>query len=394
MLSLHLQGGFGEKGRTSLGLDDGRTRIVLDAGIKVGAAGDEYYPMPLLPPDRVDALLISHAHEDHIGALCRMLARGYAGPVFMTGETCAEMAATLAQYAEAGDLRRFPPLDGSIELFRPGDTLQIGSLTVTTGASGHVAGGVWFAVAAGEARVVYAADMVPESRVFEMTMPPACDVLALDASYGTDPVTAATRAAQIAAWVADHAEGCLMPTPLSGRSLELMAVLDRPFAIADGMRAPLAAQIEPGVLRPGMADLLRARLDAAIDWQVGTPFPAMPLLVHDGMGVAGPARPALEAAVAAGLPILLSGHLPSGSPGARLAAEGRADWIRMPTHPTLDENVALWQALGRPTALGHSCDAQTLADLGRFIPTLDTMARAGQTITIGKGGRHAHSHRQ
>ena len=394
MLSLHLQGGFGEKGRTSLGVDDGRTRIVLDAGIKVGAAGDEYYPLPLLPPDRVDALLISHAHEDHVGALCRLLARGYRGPVFMTAQTRAEMFATLAQYADADELRRFPPPDGSIELFDPGDTLAIGSLSVATGASGHVAGGVWFAVSAGESRVVYAADMVPASRVFDMAMPPACDVLALDASYGTDPVTAATRAAEIAAWVASHAGGCLMPTPLSGRSLELMAVLDRPFAIAEGMRAPLAAQIEPGVLRPGMAELLRARLATAIDWQVGAPFPAMPLLVHDGMGVAGPARPALEAAVAAGLPILLSGHLPAGSPGARLAAQGRADWIRMPTHPTLDENVALWQALGRPMALGHSCDAETLAELGRFIPALQTGARTGHTIEIGKEDRRAHSHRQ
>lgn len=394
MLTLHLQGGFGEKGRTSLGLDDGRTRIVLDAGIKVGAAGDDYYPLPLLVPDSVDALLISHAHEDHVGALCRLSARGYRGPVFMTAQTRAEMAGTLEQYADADDLRRFAPPEGSIELFRPGDTLRIGGLSIATGASGHVAGGVWFAVSAGESRVVYAADMVPASRVFDMAMPPACDMLVLDASYGTDPVPAATRGARIAAWVADHAGGCLMPTPLSGRSLELMAVLDRPFAIAHGMRAPLEAQIAPGVLRPGMAEALRARLDAAVDWQVGSPFPAMPLLVHDGMGVAGPARPALEAAVAAGLPILLSGHLPAGSPGARLAAQGRADWIRMPTHPTLDENVALWQALGRPTALGHSCDAATLAELGRFIPALDASARTGQAIVIGKEGRRAHSHRQ
>lgn len=394
MLSLHLQGGFGEKGRTSLGLDDGRTRIVLDAGIKVGAAGDEYYPLPLLPLDRLDALLVSHAHEDHVGALCRLLARGYRGPVYMTAQTRAEMSATLAQYAGADELRRFPPPDGSIELFCPGDTLAIGSLSVATGPSGHVAGGVWFAVADGENRVVYAADMVPASRVFDMAMPPACDMLVLDASYGTDPMPAAARGAQISAWVASHAGGCLMPTPLSGRSLELMAVLDRPFAIAEGMRAPLAAQIEPAVLRPGMTELLRARLATALDWRAGTPFPAMPLLVHDGMGVAGPARPALQEAVAAGLPILLSGHLPAGSPGARLAAEGRADWIRMPTHPTLDENVALWQALGRPMALGHSCDAETLAELGRHIPALLTGARTGQTIEIGKEGHRAHSRRQ
>jgi len=386
MLTLHLQGGFGEKGRTSLAVDDGRTRIMLDAGIKVGAAGDDYYPRPGLPPGEIDALFISHAHEDHVGALCRLLRQGYAGPILMTAETRADMPATLAQYADADDLARFMPPESRIELFRPGDAVTIGSLHVETGASGHVAGGVWFAVAGGGRRVVYAADMVSASRVFAMQMPPACDLVVLDASYGVDPVTAETRAAEIAAWLDRHPGGCLMPTPLAGRSLELMAVLAGPFAIEAGMRAALAAQIRPDVLRPGVEELLGGRLAKAVDWQVGAPFPPMPLLVHDGMGVAGPARPALAAAEAAGLPILLSGHLPDGSPGARLAAQGRADWIRMPTHPTLDENVALWEALGRPRALGHSCDAATLAALRGVLPALEADARTGQSVRIGEDG--------
>lgn len=394
MLSLHLQGGFGEKGRTSLGIDDGRTRIVLDAGIKVGAAGEDYYPKLAMPLRAIDALFISHAHEDHIGALCRLLKMGYGGPVFMTAETRSDMPAALAQYAEEEDLRLYPPPDGQIALFRPGDTMRIGSISVATGLSGHVAGGVWFAVEADGCRVVYAADMVPASRVFRMQPPPACDAVVLDASYGADPVTAADRAAAISAWVRAQGGFCLMPTPLSGRSLELLAVLDGPFAIAADMRAALAAQIRPDILQPGMADLLGARLAAASDWNTGQPFPAMPLLVHDGMGVAGPARAALAQADAAGLPILLTGHLPTGSPGAQLAAAGRADWIRMPTHPTRDENIALWEALGKPAALGHSCDGAALAQLRASLPALDADARTGQTIEIGGETDDAHPHRQ
>ncbi|MBW3096682.1 MBL fold metallo-hydrolase [Pseudohoeflea sp. DP4N28-3] len=382
-MKLSLQGGFGEKGRTSVAVEDNGTRVMLDAGIKVGATGHEYYPMLAGPADEIDALIISHAHEDHVGALCRLIALGYGGPIYMTAETRQEMPTTLAQYAEAGDLNAYLPPDDQIHLFQPGETLVCGDLMVTTGASGHVAGGVWMAVASGGKQVVYAADMVPESTVFAMDPLPACDLLILDCSYGCDEVPGTVRAREIAQWVAEHPDGCLLPTPLSGRSLELMAALDTPFAIEKGMRHALHDQImASNALRASASELLRARLAAAIDWEVGEPLPASPLIVHDGMGVAGPSRAAIAAADAAGMPVLLTGHLPPGSPADLLRRRGRADWIRMPTHPTLNENVALWENAGRPAVLGHSCETAVLRQMQDAIPALKTELHTGQSYTI------------
>ena len=387
-MMLDLLGGFGEKGRTSLAVSGGGDRILLDIGVKVGASGAEYYPALDGRVDDIDALFVSHAHEDHIGALSWLLSRGYAGPIFMTAETRDEAAATLAAYADPGDFKRFPFPANRIELFEPGDTLKSGNLTIGTGRSGHVVGGVWFAVDDGKSRAAYSADVVPDSNVFVMDTIPHCDLLVFDASYGADPVPGAARAREISEWVARHPRGCLLPTPLSGRSLELIAALPGPFAIHAGMRSSLAGQIgATAALLPGVSEHLRARLASAADWTDADPLPSLPLLADDGMGEAGPSSRLLPRADDAGFPVLLTGHLPEGSPGDLLHRAGRADWVRMPTHPTLSGNVEIWEKAGRPEALGHSCVADLLDDLKSHIPSLRTQCRTGQRITVPQGSK-------
>jgi len=387
-MMLDLLGGFGEKGRTSLAVSSGGDRILLDIGVKVGASGAEYYPALDGRVDDIDALFVSHAHEDHIGALSWLLSRGFAGPIFMTAETRDEAAATLAAYADPGDFKRFPFPANRIELFEPGDTLKSGNLTIGTGRSGHVVGGVWFAVDDGKSRAAYSADVVPDSNVFVMDTIPHCDLLVFDASYGADPVPGAARAQEISEWVARHPRGCLLPTPLSGRSLELIAALPGPFAIHAGMRSSLAGQIgATAALLPGVSEHLRARLASAADWTDADPLPSLPLLADDGMGEAGPSSRLLPRADDAGFPVLLTGHLPAGSPGDLLHRAGRADWVRMPTHPTLSGNVEIWEKAGRPEALGHSCVADLLDDLKSHIPSLRTQCRTGQRITVPQGSK-------
>ncbi|MBZ9680077.1 MULTISPECIES: MBL fold metallo-hydrolase [unclassified Mesorhizobium] len=383
---LDLAGGFGEKGRTSLAVNSGDDRILLDVGIKVGASGAEYYPALNGSSDDIDAVFVSHAHEDHVGALSWLLSRGYSGPIFMTAETRAEAPATLAAYAEPEDFRRFPLPENRIELFEPGDTLTSGNFVVSTGRSGHVVGGVWFAVDDGTSRIAYSADVVPDSNVFVMDTIPHCDLLVFDASYGADPVPGAARAQKISEWVARHPQGCLLPTPLSGRSLELIAALPGSFAVHAGMRSSLEAQIgATASLLPGISELLLARLRSAADWSDADPLPSLPLLANDGMGEAGPSSHLLPRADDAGFPVLLTGHLPLGSPADLMHKAGRADWIRMPTHPTLSGNVGIWEKAGRPRALGHSCAPDLLGELKSHIPSLLTQCRTGQRITVGQG---------
>jgi hypothetical protein len=134
-----------------------------------------------------------------------------------------------------------------------------------------------------------------------------------------------------------------------------------------------------------MTELLSTRLRHAEDWTDNDPLPSCPLLADDGMGKAGPSSRLLPRADSAGFPILLTGHLPAGSPAEILQSQGRADWIRMPTHPTLPGNLGIWEKAGRPMAIGHSCDPADLDELGKFIPSLRTECRTGHRLTLSGG---------
>jgi metallo-beta-lactamase family protein len=70
-------------------LEHGGHRVLFDCGLFQGLKelrlrnwGD--FPVP---PDSIDAVVLTHAHLDHVGLLPRLCAQGYRGPVFCTAGT-------------------------------------------------------------------------------------------------------------------------------------------------------------------------------------------------------------------------------------------------------------------------------------------------------------------
>ncbi|HKU87655.1 MAG TPA: MBL fold metallo-hydrolase [Casimicrobiaceae bacterium] len=385
-MRITLYGGFGEKGRTCVGVESAGYRVLLDAGVMTSArGGTDYYPVTGAEALRAqDAIVLAHAHEDHVAALGFCIANGFHGRIFMTPETARESRGILDDYAEPAHAAlahaaRIEPLPVGAK------ALTLGPFAVATGRSGHIAGGVWCALDDGHARLVYCSDVAPAGPVFAYDPIPRCDALIIDASYADDATSAAERAADIAAWIGTRPEGCVLPTPLFGRSAELLAIVPEPIALAPGMRAALSAQIEAADwLIDGVAGRLRARLARANDHDGESELPRAALLCHDGMGMSGSSPAILALAQASAHPTLFTGHIPAGTPGERMLRDKRASWIRLPTHPTLQANVALCAAAAPALVLGHSCDAAALTRLARHIPNLRADAKTGDIISVSE----------
>jgi hypothetical protein len=83
-------GGGRQVGRSCLLLQTPNSKVLLDCGIDVASNGEDKFPYLNVPEfnlNELDAIIISHAHLDHVGLLPYLYKMGYRGPVYMTAPT-------------------------------------------------------------------------------------------------------------------------------------------------------------------------------------------------------------------------------------------------------------------------------------------------------------------
>ncbi|MBO2520721.1 MAG: ribonuclease J [Firmicutes bacterium] len=127
-VSLIPLGGVGEIGKNMWVVEQGDEILVLDCGVMF--PDEEMLGVDLVIPDiaylkerrdRVKAILLSHGHEDHIGALPYVL-RQLNVPVYGTRLTLGLVEAKLEEHGLAGDVR--------LHEVKAGDVIRLGSFTV------------------------------------------------------------------------------------------------------------------------------------------------------------------------------------------------------------------------------------------------------------------------
>jgi len=244
-------GGFHEVGRSAMLVETEESCVLMDCGISAGA-NLPLYAYPRIDSDdfdieKLDAVIISHAHLDHCGFVPFLYKYGYDGPVYCSEPTSVLMTLLQLDYLDIfGKEGGHPPYDQKDVREAVLHTIPVKYGVVTDVApdikltlhnAGHIIGSsiVHLHIGEGLHNVVYSGDFK-----FGRTMllePATCsfpraETLIMESTYGapedvmSDRETVEGRLANIVNETAERGGRILIPTLAVGRAQEIMLVLN------------------------------------------------------------------------------------------------------------------------------------------------------------------------
>lgn len=245
-MKVTILGGGNEVGASCLHVALNGTRLLFDAGMRMH--DDDALPALSMIEELggVDAIFVTHAHADHIGALPVAHQLCPDAPVYATPPTMelmrvmmqdayrilearSQIEHTLMPYTEA----QVTSLLESVRPLPPRGTVQVGGVEVSSYRAGHILGAVMFGVSGGGERLLISGDIsfragrtIPGVKVPYDFHP---DVIVLESTYGNrvhvDRHLEEKRLAENVAEVVAGGGFALIPAFALGRSQEVLLVL-------------------------------------------------------------------------------------------------------------------------------------------------------------------------
>ncbi|RMF55348.1 beta-CASP ribonuclease aCPSF1 [Candidatus Woesearchaeota archaeon] len=243
-------GGARQVGRSCLFLQTAESRILLDCGIDV-ASEDQAYPhleAPEFKIDELDAVIVSHAHVDHIGLVPYLFKYGYRGPVYCTAPTRDVMALLQLDLVKIQRSEGKEPIYTSEEIkemVKHTITLDYGEVTdvtpdvrITLYNAGHILGSslVHLHIGNGLHNMVYTGDF--KYGRSELLNPahtefPRCETLLMESTYGGKENTLPPREecdrifADIITKTLNRGGKVLLPVLGVGRAQEILLTVEQ-----------------------------------------------------------------------------------------------------------------------------------------------------------------------
>jgi putative mRNA 3-end processing factor len=280
LMELRFLGGAREVGKSSVLVNTGKEKFLMDHGIEV-----QHDRRPIEPPLDLDGVFITHAHIDHSGFVPGLYSRGYQGKTFATPATF-DMSHMLLEdsikvHGKRGTDAGFTSQDikamGKRERimdFR--DPQEIGSSTVELFSAGHIPGAAMVSVESRGKRVLYTGDIKfePTDLMFGADMDIGrCDAVISECTYSykdhPDRNALKKKLLSIIDETCHNGGVTLLPAFAVGRTQELLVMLrDVEFPVyVDGMGIRAAQRIlshprsflNPGRLREAFESSIRIR---------------------------------------------------------------------------------------------------------------------------------------
>ncbi|GBC68680.1 Ribonuclease [archaeon HR01] len=247
-------GGGQQVGRSSILVQTTESNILLDCGLSAGANNslDMFPRFDTVPEliERLDAVIISHSHLDHIGLVPYLFKYGYRGPVYCVEPSIPLMALEQFDYISVAEK------EGSFAYYTGNEVkmalqycipLRYGVVTnvtpdirITFYNAGHIMGSGMVHIHIGEGlhNIVYTGDFKFEkSKTLDASAHrfPRIETLIMESTYGATPVPYTLEesedmlAQKITATI-NRGGKVLIPVPAIGRAQEIMLVLNKLLA--------------------------------------------------------------------------------------------------------------------------------------------------------------------
>lgn len=319
MAKLICVSGVGDKSPACFVLEAAGKRIMFDLGEG---------PEPGVFPDlsqvaNCDALILSHAHIDHIGAL--HLSEQIGSPiVYATELTFSAIPLSVLPQAR----RRLLPLQGQCD---------IAGISAYTGRSGHAPGGIWIYLNICKG-FIYTGDWSAESNLLPYDLPPLASILITDASYGDRDQPLSKQFESIAN--AAH-NGAILSVPPLGRGPELaIAFWKKQIPIHLGsdlcqeIRMLLRAE---GVISHEAQKILHQIL--ANQPEIDAPYHENEIIITTDANAESGHSAELLQELGDKARFIFTGHVPDNTPAQRLLAEKKALWLPWNVHPRCSDII-------------------------------------------------------
>jgi hypothetical protein len=293
-------GAFQEVGRSCLLVETAESKVLLDCGIHPGSrnAWDAYPRLDWadVSPRDLDAIVISHAHLDHMGFLPAMYKFGYDGPVYCTEPTLPLM--TLLQ----NDFVKIAQIEGGRLIYDQKDirnviqhaiTLPYGMVTdispdikLVFNNAGHILGSatVHLHIGEGAHNIVYTGDYkYGRTQLFDSATwnYPRVETLITESTYGAKedimPIREEVEANFVNSInsVLKGGGKVLIPVPAVGRAQEILLVIDQYMRSKVLVEAPVFTEgmiSEATAIHVSYADYLSRELRTKILEEGVNPF--------------------------------------------------------------------------------------------------------------------------
>ena len=246
-------GSYREVGRACHLVTTNESRIMIDVGVNVANDND---PMPFfnapeaLPVDKLDAVILTHAHLDHAGMLPILFKYGYRGPVYCTPPTRDLMLLLQTDYLKIGgtegkmapysmeDIRTCQRHVVDVDWDQTTDIAPDVKMTFSN--SGHILGSsaVHLHIGDGKHNLLFSGDQKYEkSWLFDAanTRFPRVESLVLESTYGSEGDYQPSRQEanqelkDIVSRTLNRGGKMVFPVFAVGRSQEVMIAIDELF---------------------------------------------------------------------------------------------------------------------------------------------------------------------